>query len=108
MVAGGYTPVKEAHGDHAKGGKLVLGEITLVRLDARRERLAAAADEALEGIAEAQQGGQEQELRKLGQEGYRTDGIKPLEVGERTAYAGVEDSGYDRAAGVELTREGVN
>ena len=103
----GYTPVKEANGDHAKAGTLLLGEITLVRLDARREKLAALADEALEGIADAQQSGQEHELRKLGQEGYRTDGIQPLEVGERTAYAGVENSGYDRAAGVELTREGV-
>jgi hypothetical protein len=101
----GYTLVKEANGDIAKAGTLMLGEITRVRLDAKRERLAAAAKEALDGIGESQQGGMEQELRKLAKEGYRTDGMKPLEVGERTAYAGVESTGYDRATGVELTRE---
>jgi hypothetical protein len=103
----GYTPVKLGNGDIVHAGTLLLGEITLARLDAKRERLARAADEALDGIADAQQAGQEQELRSLRNDGYRVDGIAPLQVGERTAYPGVENSGYDGHAGVQLSQENV-
>jgi hypothetical protein len=103
----GYTPVKLANGDIAKAGTLLLGEISQVRLDRKRELLRLAAKEALDGIGEAQQGGMENDLRKLAREGYPTDGIQALKVGERTAYAGVEASGYDAAAGVKLSRETV-
>lgn len=101
----GYTPVKHANGDIARAGTLLLGEITQVRLDARRERLAAAADDALDGIAETQRAGQESELRRLGREGYRTDGLAPLQVGEQLTYPGVEGSGYSGASGVQLSHE---
>ena len=101
----GYTPVKLANGEIAKAGTLFLGEITLQRLDRKREKLRLAANDALDGIADAQQGGMERELRKLANDGHRTDGIRTLEVGERTAYAGVESSGYDGSAGVQMTRE---
>lgn len=107
----GYTPVKESNGDIARAGTLMLGEISQVRLDRKREALRAAADDALDGISDAQQGGMEQDLRRLAKEGYRTDGLRPLSVGERTAYAGVEDTGFDRANGVQVTQqqtEGAN
>jgi hypothetical protein len=101
----GYTPVRLASGDIVKAGTLFLGEITLERLDVRRRRLAAAANDALEGLSLDQVAGQENELRKLRNDGYMTNGIAPMGVDENLTFPGVESSQYAGKSGVHLSRE---
>ncbi len=101
----GYTPVTLANGDIVKAGTLMLGEITLERLEVRTKRLNALAASELDGLASNQVADQESALRKLRDEGYMTNGIAPLEVGESLTYPGVESSQYAGHSGVRVTRE---
>ncbi len=102
----GYTPVKLANGEIVKAGTLFLGEITLERLDIRRRRIAGAAAEAIEGLADNQVAGQENELKRLRDDGYNAQGIAAMKIGESLAYPGVESSQYGAGkTGIEFSRE---
>jgi hypothetical protein len=101
----GYTPVREANGDISKAGTLMGGEISLERLEQRTRKLNAAAASELDGLAVNQVASQENELRKLRDDGYLTTGIAPMAVGESRTFPGVESSGYAGQSGIDVTRE---